>query len=142
MWMAAWPACPCAAVCSQSDVAGVQIEAEHLPLVLASGGLGRSPPKYSPFLGFFGLARVHAGRQKDAVAPHDRRRPAAAGDVGLPGDVLGRRPVVGQFASAAKPIESAPRNCGQLSSAQDAWQAIAAHKLTIVRRERCMVITR
>ncbi|HWJ57103.1 MAG TPA: hypothetical protein VNR90_12785, partial [Vicinamibacterales bacterium] len=57
---------------------------------------------------------VHGGRDEHAVAPDDRRRPAAAGQVGGPGDVLGRRPRDGQRrvvgdAGAAGAAELRPR---------------------------------
>ena len=43
--------------------------------------VGRSPPKYSPFFGDSACARVDDRREKDSVAPHHRRRPAASRNV-------------------------------------------------------------
>ena len=40
------------------------------------------------FSGWTGLLRVDRGDDEDVIAPHDRRAPAAAGHVDLPGDVL------------------------------------------------------
>ena len=75
---------------------GSEIEAHHLPLVHALGGLLPLATEIEPLLRFLGVAGVDDGGEEHTVAGDDRRRPAAAGDVALPGDVVGGAPAVGR----------------------------------------------
>ena len=63
------------------------------PLLLELGGVVVAEDALARRLEGVG---VHGGGHEHAIAPDDRRRPAAAGQIGGPGDVLGRRPRDGQ----------------------------------------------
>ena len=74
-------------------LAGVQIEAEYLPLVLVRrlGILvGVDVFEIQPFARLASGPVVDARGQHDTVAPHDGRRPAQARHVRLPQNVLAR----------------------------------------------------
>ena len=60
-------------------------------------------------------ARADRGGHDHLVAPHDRRRPPAAGDVGLPRDVDRRRPLRRQRRDRETARPDGPRNCGQVA---------------------------
>ena len=63
------------------------------PLLLELGGVVVAEDALARRLEGVG---VHGGGHEHPIAPDDRRRPAAAGQIGGPGDVLGRRPRDGQ----------------------------------------------
>ena len=84
-------------IASPHDRSIVEVQADDLPLVLVLLGrilVGVDVLEIEPLARLGILARVDAGGQKDALTPHDRRRPAQAGQIGFPGDVFGRAPVV------------------------------------------------
>ena len=58
--------------------------------------LGRPVRKVEPHARLLGLSVADDGGQEDAIAPHDRRRPAQPVDRGLPHHVLGGAPGEGQ----------------------------------------------
>ena len=69
------------------------------------------------------LERARADRRRDehAIAPDDRRRPAAARHLDRPRDVLGRRPALGQRRLVGDAGPAGPRNCGHSEGRSRRW---------------------
>src|SRR5688572_23900501 len=76
------------------DSTALQIKAQHLPLMNGIRWCRAVAAKIESLLRLFRCRRVHDGGQKNSLAPHDRRRPAASGQIRLPSHVLGRGPTV------------------------------------------------
>src|SRR5262249_37215836 len=74
----------------------IEVDAIDLPMMGVRGRLKAIASQVESLLGR--LARSIASRrgQKDLVAPDDRTRPAGPGHLGLPNDILGCAPRVGQ----------------------------------------------
>ena len=82
-----------------ADAPRLEVETEDLPTVDRLGGLRAIAAEVQPLLRLLDFPGRFAGGEEDLVAPDHRRRPPTPGDVGLPGDVLRRRPAVGKTAA-------------------------------------------
>src|SRR5262245_2740882 len=88
------------------DPAGPDIDVIERPAVLVSRlgdvSAAHRPAKRPCEVGDYGIRRltgslrIHGCHDKDVIVPHDGRAPTAAGNVDAPGDVLRRRPGIGQ----------------------------------------------
>jgi hypothetical protein len=72
------------------------IEAEHEPADCCLGGGGAVAAEVEATARSVELIFGHGGREPDAVAPDDRRRPAPAGNLADPGQVFPARLAVGE----------------------------------------------